>query len=65
MVWWAESELPRSPMFGACGGAIDSNKVVLTGNGLREARAKTEAEFIIDGSEAGAGKQAPVPFCTN
>ena len=23
VVWWAESELPRSPMFGACGGPID------------------------------------------
>lgn len=34
---------------------MDANKVVLMGRGLKEATVREEAEFIIDGSQAGPG----------
>ncbi len=36
--------------------AINHEKVVLTGRGLQEARVKEEAEFVIDGTDAGPGE---------
>jgi filamin len=51
--------LPRSPLLGiADGGSGASNgpvRVVLTGRGLAGARCHEEAEFTIDGSQAGPG----------
>ncbi len=35
--------------------APNHEKVVLTGRGLQEARVNQEAEFVIDGTEAGPG----------
>ena len=35
---------------------VNHEKVVLTGRGLKEARLREEAEFVIDGTEAGAGQ---------
>lgn len=32
-------------------------KVVLTGRGLKEAKVREEAEFVIDGTGAGPGKR--------
>ena len=55
-IWWAELPLPKSPYLGFAQGvkvAIDHSKVVLTGRGLKEARVKEEAEFVIDGAEKG------------
>ena len=41
----------------ARGGRVAANheKVVLTGRGLKEAIVRQEAEFVIDGTEAGPG----------
>ena len=58
-LFWSEAPVPRSPLMGvARGGALPVNheKVVLTGRGLKEAIVRQEAEFVIDGVEAGPGK---------
>ncbi|KDR11639.1 Filamin-A [Zootermopsis nevadensis] len=51
--------LPRSPLLGiadgASGGSSGPVRVVLTGRGLAGARCHEEAEFTIDGSQAGPG----------
>lgn len=39
---------------------FDPSKVLVRGDGLKEAKTNREAEFIIDGSDAGPGK----PNCT-
>ena len=63
-LFWGESPVPRSPLVGvASGGGINAQapvnheKVVLTGRGLKEAVVGQEAEFVIDGMEAGPGEQ--------
>ena len=35
--------------------ALNHEKVILTGRGLQEARVNQEAEFVIDGTDAGPG----------
>ena len=35
---------------------VNHEKVVLTGLGLQEARVREEAEFVVDGTDAGPGK---------
>ncbi|XP_060073080.1 filamin-C-like [Ylistrum balloti] len=55
-LFWAERTLPNSPFIGyAVRVAADANKVILTGRGLKEAKVREEAEFVIDGSQAGSG----------
>ena len=34
---------------------VDASKIILTGRGLREAVVREEADFMIDGSQAGQG----------
>ncbi len=59
-IWWADVPLPRTPFIGMARGggapAAAHDKVVLTGRGLQEARVNQEAEFVIDGTEAGPGQ---------
>ncbi|CAH1781771.1 unnamed protein product [Owenia fusiformis] len=58
-VMWADIPLPKSPLQGYAQPAsspVDHTKVILTGRGLKEASVSEEAEFIIDGSQAGPGK---------
>ncbi|XP_078312683.1 filamin-A-like isoform X1 [Crassostrea virginica] len=51
---WSDVPLPKSPFLGYAVPAFsDANKVILTGRGLKEATVREEAEFIIDGSQAG------------
>ncbi|XP_052706918.1 filamin-C-like isoform X4 [Crassostrea angulata] len=53
-LYWSEVALPNSPFLGyAVPTFSDANKVILTGRGLKEAIVREEAEFIIDGSQAG------------
>lgn len=51
--------LPRSPLLGIADGGSGASsgpvRVVLTGRGLAGARCHEEAEFTIDGSQAGPG----------
>jgi len=62
-LYWTDAPVPRSPLMGmASGGGINGTaapvnheKVVLTGRGLKEAIVRQEAEFVIDGMEAGPG----------
>ncbi|XP_021372143.1 filamin-A-like isoform X2 [Mizuhopecten yessoensis] len=55
-LFWAERTLPSSPFIGyAVRLSADANKVILTGRGLKEAKVREEAEFVIDGSQAGPG----------
>ncbi|XP_069103435.1 filamin-A-like isoform X2 [Argopecten irradians] len=55
-LFWAERTLPNSPFIGyAVRVSADANKVILTGRGLKEAKVREEAEFVIDGSQAGSG----------
>ncbi|XP_055347083.1 filamin-C-like isoform X2 [Paramacrobiotus metropolitanus] len=58
-VWWSEQPIPHSPFPGWAEPAlipIDAGRVRLRGRGLTEAKVREEAEFIIDGSEAGPGE---------
>ncbi|KAK3094337.1 hypothetical protein FSP39_000435 [Pinctada imbricata] len=56
-LFWSDFALPSSPFLGyAISAQPDSNKVILTGRGLKEATVREEAEFVIDGSQAGPGK---------
>ena len=48
--------LPRCPITAVATEPIDHEKVVLTGLGLQEAIVNQQAEFIIDGTEAGPGQ---------
>ncbi|XP_056004559.1 filamin-A-like isoform X4 [Ostrea edulis] len=51
---WSDIALPNSPFLGyAVPGFADANKVILTGRGLKEATVREEADFVIDGSQAG------------
>ncbi|XP_023932625.1 filamin-C [Lingula anatina] len=57
-LWWSEVALPKSPYKGLAAGhrlPVDHTKVTMTGRGLKEAKVGHEAEFVIDGSQAGAG----------
>ncbi|GAU89920.1 hypothetical protein RvY_02412-2 [Ramazzottius varieornatus] len=57
--WWSEQPIPHSPLPGWAEPAaipIDASRVRLRGKGLTEAKVKEEAEFIIDGSDAGPGE---------
>lgn len=55
-LYWSDVALPNSPFLGyAVPTFTDANKVILTGRGLKEAIVREEAEFIIDGSQAGPG----------
>lgn len=58
-IWWSEQAIPHSPMPGWAEPAaipIDAGRVRLRGRGLTEAVVREQAEFIIDGSEAGPGE---------
>ena len=46
---------PFSGIAYTAGPVINHEKVVLTGRGLKEARVREEAEFVVDGRGAGAG----------
>lgn len=48
--------LPKSPLLGYAVHGRQDNKVILTGRGLKEASVREEAEFNIDGTQAGPGK---------
>ncbi|XP_061194598.1 filamin-A-like isoform X4 [Saccostrea echinata] len=53
-LYWSDVALPNSPFLGYAVPAFsDANKVILTGRGLKEATVREEAEFVIDGSQAG------------
>lgn len=57
--WWSEHPIPHSPLPGWAEPPlplIDASRVRLRGRGLTEAKVREEAEFIIDGSEAGPGE---------
>jgi filamin len=58
-LFWNDVPIPNSPMTcivkGMPSAPVNHDKVVLTGHGLREARIREEAEFVIDGTEAGPG----------
>ena len=60
-VWLSKVLLPRFPIAGyaySAQASINSEKVILTGHGLQTAQIRNEAEFVIDGTEAGPGKQS-------
>lgn len=58
-MYWSDVALPNSPFLGyAVPTFSDANKVILTGRGLKEAIVREEGEFIIDGSQAGPGKES-------
>ncbi|XP_023244649.1 filamin-B-like [Centruroides sculpturatus] len=57
-IYYSDLPLPKSPFLafaGESGLTLDHTRVVLRGHGLTGARVADEAEFIIDGSEAGPG----------
>ena len=58
-IYWAEQPIPHSPFPGWAEPAavpVDASRVKLRGRGLTEAIVRQEAEFIIDGAEAGPGE---------
>lgn len=58
-VYYGGAPLPRMPLVGvadAGGAGAGPVRVVLTGRGLAAARCHQEADFTIDGSQAGPGK---------
>jgi len=56
-LFWSDLPLTNSPFLGYATQAVpDASKLVLTGRGLKEATVREEAEFIIDGSQAGKGR---------
>lgn len=56
-LYWSDHPLVNSPYQGfAVNGTADPSKVWLTGRGLKEAIVREEAEFVIDGSQAGPGQ---------
>ena len=52
---WSKIALPKSPLLGYAVHTHQDNKVVLTGRGLKESTVREEAEFQIDGTQAGPG----------
>lgn len=52
---WSKLALPKSPLLGYAVHGRQDNKVILTGRGLKEASVREEAEFNIDGTQAGPG----------
>jgi hypothetical protein len=59
-LYWSDIPLDSSPILAYCPGPIlpiDHSRVMLTGSGLREARATVPAEFLINGKKAGPGKK--------
>ncbi|VDI30244.1 filamin [Mytilus galloprovincialis] len=57
-LYWSDIPLDSSPIIAYCPGpilSVDHSKVILTGSGLREARAAVPAEFLINGKKAGPG----------
>lgn len=55
-LFWSDIPLSNSPFHGyAIQQTPDASKLILTGRGLKEAVVREEAEFIIDGSQAGRG----------
>ena len=55
-LFWSDIPLESSPYLGyAVKYHADPSKLILTGKGLKEAIVREEAEFMIDGSQAGAG----------
>ena len=52
-LFWDGHALPHTPIFGKCGQQLDLSKILVKGNGLREAKINQETEFVIDGSRAG------------
>ena len=55
---WSDLALVNSPFQGVARSAlkqVNHEKVILTGRGLKEARVREDAEFVIDGTEAGPG----------
>lgn len=57
-LYWSDIPLDSSPILAYCPGPIlpvDYTKVILTGSGLREARATVPAVFMINGKKAGPG----------
>ncbi|XP_052216529.1 filamin-B-like isoform X2 [Dreissena polymorpha] len=55
-LFWSDLPLVNSPFHGyAIQQVPDASKLILTGRGLKEATVREEAEFVIDGSQAGKG----------
>lgn len=69
-IFWEDVPLPCSPVIGmavspverqhllpisASPTAVNSDKVILAGQGLHQAKVYQRAEFVIDGTEAGHG----------
>lgn len=55
-LFWSDVPLANSPFLGyAVRAHADPSKLILTGRGLKEAVVREEAEFLIDGSQAGKG----------
>ncbi|KAE8736626.1 hypothetical protein FOCC_FOCC017919 [Frankliniella occidentalis] len=66
-VFYGGAPLPRMPLVGvaeAGGAGAGPVRVVLTGRGLAAAKAHQEAEFTIDGSQAGPGEDRTDQFET-
>lgn len=57
-LYYTDTALPHTPFVGYAklvGGALNHTRVMLRGHGIASAHVGEEAEFIIDGSEAGPG----------
>lgn len=66
-VFYGGAPLPRMPLVGvaeAGGAGAGPVRVVLTGRGLASAKCHQEAEFTIDGSQAGPGECSGNLWCT-
>ena len=57
-IFWSGIHIQNSPFHGFAQdmNRVNFEKVVLSGRGLKEAKVKEEAEFVIDGSQAGPGR---------
>ncbi|XP_064639227.1 filamin-A-like isoform X1 [Lineus longissimus] len=58
-IYYDNHRLPRMPIIGLAvhqSLPVDHSKVILIGQGLKEARVREESQFTIDGSQAGPGK---------
>jgi filamin len=58
-IYYDNHRLPRMPIIGHAVNQslpIDHSKVILIGQGLKEARVREESQFTIDGSQSGPGK---------
>lgn len=62
---WSKIALPNSPLLGYAVHTHQDSKVVLTGRGLKEATVREEAEFQIDGTQAGPGNVNYCQILTN